>query len=425
MTMKNLYRLFFIGFVFLFGCKNYSDQKIQVREQEFVDLFSPSIDLCITGKEEVNYSVKLSYDNLLIDTFSVKSTLDKSFKKIKFHFSKLKDDLPLLSYKLITTSQIKLELTAINKENKISIDTTVTFKIKLPPIASVSSVDGTNFSTTTSDKTKEFEQKIRASISTGLDRDIKRAAILTDMLITKTLHPTVAIDDFFMPVLKPTDKIKIKILADTVFEYTVIGRYPSKENKVYSDVDLDKTIKETMTNDLQKIKTDWHGKKEGNMFVLEDEIQATYDGLVGLFVINIDKNGSYSYYEVGNFLVDETAPNFNNYRWGSFNGDARYEGLVCLETEHFYGYNPYTVPFIGKAYGDVKEIYVDGKRVSFKVGEELYFKKAVYLDGGYNRVSVKVVDSKGNSADYFIPITIESLDKNEINIDNDINIENN
>ena len=425
MTMKNLYSLFFIGFVFLFSCKNYNDQKIQVREQEFVDLFSPSIDLCISGKEEVNYSVKLSYDNLLIDTFSVKSTLDKSFKKINFNFSKLKDDLPLLSYKLITTSQIKLELTAINKENRISIDTTITFKIKLPPISSVSSVDGSNFSSTTSDKTKEFEQKIRGSISTGLDKDIKRAAILTDMLITKTLHSTVVIEDFQMPVLKPTDKIKIKILTDTVFQYTVIGRYPSKSNKVYSDVDLDKTIKETMTNDLQKIKTDWHGKKEGNMFVLEDEIQATYGGLVGLFIINIDKNGSYSYCEVANFLGDETAPKFNNNRWGSFNGDARYEGLVCLETEHFYGFSPYSVPFIGKVYGDVKGIYVDGKRISFKAGEELYFKKSVYLDGGYNRVPIRVVDSKGNSADYFIPITIESLNKNEINIDNDINIENN
>lgn len=425
MILKNYFKLFFIATVLFCCCKNYSDQKIQVKEQEFVDLFSPSIDMCITGKEEVTFSVKLSIENVLIDTFTVKSTVNKSFKKIKFNFSKLKEELPLFSYKLITTSKVQLGLAAINKENKISIDTTISLNIKLPPISSIASVDGTNFSTTSSEKLKKTEQKIRESISIGLNKDIKSAAILADMLTTKSLHPTIQIDDFFMPVLKPTDKIKIKILTDTVYQFSIIGRYPSKDNKVYNEVGIDKMIRETMTNDIQKIKTDWHGKREGKMFVLEGEIEATYNGLVGLYVINIDKNGSYYYYEVGNFLVDETEPKFHNDRWLPFFGDARYEGLVCLTTEHFYGYNPYSVPFVGIVYGDVKELYVDGKRVSFKVGEEVYFKKSVYLDGGYNRVSVRVVDSKGNSGNYFIPITIESLDKNEINIDNNINIENN
>mgnify|MGYP003445793782 FL=1 len=423
--MKKYSGFYFIGLALLFGCKNYSDQKIQVREQEFIELFSPSIDICIIGKEEVNYAVKLSCDNILIDSFSIKSTLDKSFKKIKFEFTNLKDDLPLLTYKLITTSQIKLELVAINKENKISIDTTMSFKIKLPPISTVSSVEGTNFSSTSLVKAKEFEQKIRGNISTGLEKNIKRAAILTEMITTRKFHPTVEIDDFSMPVLKTIDKIKIKILTDTVYPFSVIGRYPSKGNKVYGDVNLDKIILETLIKDPDKIKTDWHGKKEGNLFVLEDEIEAKYDGLGGIFLINIEKDGSYSYNEVGNFLVDETAPNFNNHQWGSFNGDARYEGLLCLTTEDFYGYNPFTIPFLGKVFGDIKEIYVDGKKIPFRIGEDLYFKKAVYLDGGYNRIPIKIIDSKGNSAEYFIPVTIESMHKNEINIDNDINIENN
>ncbi len=125
--MKKYSGFYFIGLALLFGCKNYSDQKIQVREQEFIELFSPSIDICIIGKEEVNYAVKLSCDNILIDSFSIKSTLDKSFKKIKFEFTNLKDDLPLLTYKLITTSQIKLELVAINKENKIKVSSSVCF----------------------------------------------------------------------------------------------------------------------------------------------------------------------------------------------------------------------------------------------------------------------------------------------------------
>lgn len=422
--MKVNFIIVALTIILLCSCKSYSDQRFQIRNQESIDPFSPSLDICITGKDELTYLVKLSYDNLLIDTLTLKSTLDKSFTKAKFNFSKLKEELPLLAYRLITNPQINLNLSAINKRNKFILDTTISLIIRIPPISFVSTVEGNNFSTTTLDKSKEYEKKIREIFSDGNEDNIKRAAILTDMIVTKTLHPTVTIDERTLPILKATDKIKIKILTDTVYEYTVIGRYPSKNNKDYSDVDLDKQIKETMTNDLTQIKSDWHGNKIGNQYVLEDEIEATYSGLVGLYVINIDKNGSYSYYEVANYIVDETAPMFNNYKYGTFKGDERYEGLLCLSTEHFYGFNPYKVPFIGQVYGDIKEIYVDGKRIPFSVGTDLYFKKSIYLDGGYNRITVKLIDSKGNSAEYFIPVTIESLDKNEINIDNDINIEN-
>lgn len=425
MATNKYYKLLLLGIVFLFSCKNYNDHTIQVREQEFLDLFSPSINFCITGKEEINYSVKLFHNNLLLDTFSINSTLGESFKKFKFDFSKLKANLPLVSYKIITTSQIKLKLIAINNENKSRIDTTISFKVKLPPITCVSSVEGINFTSTFSNKIKKFENKIRTSVSLGIERDITRAAILTDMLNTKNPHPTVVIDDFSMPILKSTEKIKIKVLIDTVYPHTFISIFPSKNNKKYSDVDLDQKIKEKIKRGLHKNKNDWFGKKEGKMYVLEDVMTTTYDGLVGLFVINIDNDANYSYFEVGNFFVDKTAPNFTNVNWNSFNGDSRYEGLLWLENKHFYGYNPYSVPFVGMVYGDVKEIYVDGKKISFKVGEELYFRKYIYLDGGYNRVPIKIVDSKGNSANYFIPITIESLDKNEINIENEIQIENN
>ncbi len=105
----------------------------------------------------------------------------------------------------------------------------------------------------------------------------------------------------------------------------------------------------------------------GDQYVLEDEIEATYSGLVGLYVINIDKNGLYTYHEVANYIVDETAPMFNNYKYGTFTGDERFEGLLCLSTENFYGFNPYKVPFTGQVYGDIKEIYVDGKRIPFTV----------------------------------------------------------
>jgi hypothetical protein len=411
--------------ILLYSCKSYSDQKIQIRNQEVIDPFSAALDICITGKDELSYLVKLSYDDLLLDTLTLMSGLDKSFAKVQFDFSTLKEELPLLAYRIVINPQIGLHLSAASKKKKIVLDTTVFLKIRIPPISVASTIYGDNFSTTTLDKTKKYEQKIKENFADGDEDDIKRAAILTDMILTKSLHPTVRINERSVPILRATDKVKIKILTDTIYEYTVVGRYPSKKNKDYSDVDMDKQIKETIKNDLAELKSDWQGVKIGDRYVLEDEVEATYSGLVGLYVINIDKHGLYSYHEVANYLVDESAPMFNNYRYGRFNGDERFEGLLCLSTEHFYGFNPYKVPFTGRVYGDIKEIYVDGKKIPFAVGADLYFKKSIYLDGGYNRITVKLIDSKGNSAEYYIPITIESLDKSEINIDNDINIENN
>ena len=81
------------------------------------------------------------------------------------------------------------------------------------------------------------------------------------------------------------------------------------------------------------------------------------------------------------------------------------------------------VPFVGRAYGDIKAIYVDNMKVNFKVGEEIYFKKKVYLDGGYNRIPIKIIDFSGNTTESYIPITIEDMNTNDINIDNNINID--
>ncbi len=144
--------------------------------------------------------------------------------------------MPLLAYRIIKNPQINLNLSATNKKNKLTLDTTISFKIKIPPVSFVSNVYGNNFSTTTLENTKKFEQKIRDNFSDANEYNIKRAAILTDIILTKSLHPTVTINERSLPILKTTDKIQINILTDTVYEYSMIGRYPSKNNKDYFDV---------------------------------------------------------------------------------------------------------------------------------------------------------------------------------------------
>ena len=95
-----------------------------------------------------------------------------------------------------------------------------------------------------------------------------------------------------------------------------------------------------------------------------------------------------------------------------------------MSTKNFYGHNPYNVPFVGKAYGDISKIYIDNIQVPFKIGEEIYFKKRVYLDGGYNRIPVKIIDKIGNVTESFITVTIESMSNIKIDIDNEVNIDN-
>jgi hypothetical protein len=408
----------------MFGCKSYEDHDIHFKTQEFLNVFDSKINFCISGKEEVKYFVKLSYNDVLIDTMSILSTLDQSFKEFNFKLSNLNEELPIMAYKLLLDSEIKLKLSATNLENKIYLDTVITVNVRIPPICAISKVTGNNFANASLNNVLEFKQKIRSYFSAGRESDIDKAAILADMLISNSCHPTVTIQDLILPVLKTTDKIKVRILVDTVFDYSFIWRYPSIENKVYSDIDIEKAITDALNNQENKLQSEWHGEMEGESYVLEDDFQASLVGLIGIFVVNVDNSGSFTYHEFGNFLVDESPPSFNESNWCSFSGDPRYEGLLCLSTESFYGYNPYSVPFLGTVHGDVAEIYVDGKRIPFSGDKELYFKKSIYLDGGYNRVKVKVVDIKGNSAEYFIPITIESLEENNINIENEINIEN-
>jgi hypothetical protein len=403
----------------LISCTNYSDHKFLISKENKINLLSPSIDLCITGDQELNYRVTITTGDYLIDTLSIKSTREMSFTKAKLNFSNLKENLPLVIYRLVENPKLKITISAIGGNYKVRLDTTITLDIKIPPVSLVSILNENEYTPTSLVllNSEKNELKLKKSIPNLNETKIKKTEVLSDMIIRNSYHPAVSISESDLPIHKITDKIKVSVLTDTLYEYSIIGRYPSKNNKIYSEIDIDKEIKKVIKNNLSSLKSDWLGKKNGNLFVLEDEINAEYEGLVGLFVININKDGLYSYQEVANFIVDDTAPEFENREYGTFRGDDRYEGLVCLSTENFYGFNPYKVPFIGQVYGDIKEIFVDGKRIPFTVGNDLYFKKSIYLDGGYNRISIKLVDLRGNSAEYFIPVSIKSLDINEINID--------
>ena len=82
---------------------------------------------------------------------------------------------------------------------------------------------------------------------------------------------------------------------------------------------------------------------------------------------------------------------------------------VCLGTKAFSGYSPYDIPFAGQVGGQIKELYVNDKKVDIRNRKDLYFRQKIKLAKGYNRVPVKIVVSKGGSSDYYIEITIEDI----------------
>jgi hypothetical protein len=89
--------------------------------------------------------------------------------------------------------------------------------------------------------------------------------------------------------------------------------------------------------------------------------------------------------------------------------DVFYEGKVCIDYKEFYGHSPYNIPFVANIFGDVKELYVDDKKIKFTGEGEVFFRQKVYLEQGYNRIPVKVVGKSGMSRLGYIEVTISPI----------------
>jgi hypothetical protein len=83
------------------------------------------------------------------------------------------------------------------------------------------------------------------------------------------------------------------------------------------------------------------------------------------------------------------------------------EFTLCLDTKEFKSYGDvYDVPFVGKVGEKVKEIYVDGMKMTINDRNDLFFRKKIRLVGGYNRISVKTVAELGCSKEFYLTINI-------------------
>ena len=145
---------------------------------------------------------------------------------------------------------------------------------------------------------------------------------------------------------------------------------------------------------------------------------APSSGLQDLLLICYDGD-SYSTQRIARVCIDNEAPQLSTSgSWCSIN-DMPHEGCVSVSLEHWEGYLPNVeVPFIGYMRGDVRALYVDNKRVYELKEGRFFFRKTLYLRGGYNEFEVKAVDRLGNISKGVVSTTTESTSDIDIDLNN-------
>ncbi len=400
--MNSKILIIILSIVSLTSCKDFSDLKL-VTKSNSINIINSEIEIALVGSEPIEGVLKIKIGGQTIGEGEIKSHFDSEFEVYKIHFSELGNELNSVISTIRENKELEIHLLFINEQEKLKIEKKTSITIEIPPISRIVKIEGEKF------------EKINKTTSSLLTEVVKNKTRITESLNQSSN----------LNILKELDQIRIKLLVDTVYHKTFIWRYPTKNNNFYSINDIESNLIKEMNNDDGKLNTEYEGKTEDGRYVITDEYTVEDDrGEIGLYLINIDVSGNYFIQYFGSYLTDGISPKFTNSSYCSFNGNPKIEGQVCLENKHFYGYNPYNVPFVGIAKGDIAKIFIDKKQVPFKIGQEIFFKKRIYLDGGYNRIPIKIIDKMGNVTESFIPVTIESMTDTKIDIDNEINIDN-
>lgn len=382
------------------SCKDYSDLELKMRTQ-YIDIIDPFIEVALTGKEPITGTLRVKIYDEIVGEDQLSSNIESKYSVFKFDIDNLSDSSRRqLSLKIWNSNRITLNLVFSNEEEKVWLQKSISVEVKLPPFSKIENIQGSNFESTYGIKIVNLREAAK------FDSFNFEAGLISRTIILKSRFDENRGINSYKEILKKGQIINVKLLVDTVYYKTAIIRYQIPTN---SESTFERAMIKIIQDKPYSIKTDFKGKKEDDYYVIEDNFIADFGGLVGLYLINIEEDGNYYIKQFGEYLVDMMCPEFSNSSYCYFNGDPWIEGKVCLETKHFEGYNPYKVPFVGYVHGDVSKLYVDNKQIPFKTGDELYFKKRIYLDDGYNRILIKIIDKRGNITEGYIPVTMKLI----------------
>jgi hypothetical protein len=349
------------------------------------------------------YTVQLMLDSRIFHELNFNPIFGNDTTLVTFPTSSLFKDDSFIT-RVCKTERCHIRVKILNNSKHIKFDTLISFNFATPPV--VKNISIRNPATLKSDinlfnDKNDFVRKLLKSNKIGI------------------YHDTPVYEKIF---LDTPSAIFVKVMVDSAYEKSIIARWPNPKNKDYEHLPK---IDDLLSNPyiLLKIKS-----RPSEMFIekekylIADTVSIPYTGETDIFLVNYS-NSSIFYTKLFSVIVDNKKPVFTNAVNGFFTGDERYEGQVFLTMKDFYGYSPYRIPFEGTIYGDIKKLFVNGDEVRFTRGD-LYFKKSIHLDGGYNRIPIKIIDKNGNTEHFFIPVTIERMDEDNIVIENNIDIEN-
>lgn len=404
------------------ACKDYSDLTLSSKTS-YIDITKPDIAIALVGKEKVNGILKVKFEEELLAEGEIGSNLDAVYSSFNLDLKNLGSKKALFASKVNSQSEAQLQVVFINEEEKIKIEKLITIKTTIPPVSNIENVEGNLFDKIHPEKLNIYINELNKQ-GNG-DSKGKRAAMISYALSTNS--KLLETEKRFSPkrVVTKTDKVKIKVTVDTVYYKSLIARYPMSRNSWNGNSrNIEEILKEAISSGIDSIKSDFNGKMVNGKYLLEDEATISYSGEIGLYLVNIDETGNYFIQQFGTLIADNMAPRFSRSTSCGFNSDQNFDGFVCLDTKEFSGHSPYSVPFVGRVYGDVAKLYVNNVSASFKTGEDLYFRRSIHLNTGYNRIPIKIVDKKGHVTESYIPVTMEYIDRGGVNIDNEIYIDN-
>ncbi|MDC1221108.1 hypothetical protein N8Z47_00405 [Salibacteraceae bacterium] len=410
--------------IMLSACSDYSDHRIIIGETTSYGIFEDiKVDVGVQGKNELTYSVELLYKGELLASETINSSYKSTLVPVSIDLSKVQDKSTEFAAEIVNQNQVEIDILLSNENQKIALDSTIKIPIRPLPISQPLSVSLSNgkFDLTTPIQSALIQ--VRKKYPNIYENRMYRIAFLSEILKQNKKGLDVKMNGKEMKPVKKGFDINTTVKTDTVFKHTVIGRYPAFNNSYYNDINFEKMISDYIETKLDSIQSDWNGEMSNGAYVITDNLSSEYAGLIGVYLINIDQYGQFTYQQIGAYLSDAVSPKFSNKTYCSEPSNPEYEGVVCLDNKSFYGLRT-SIPFVGRAYGDIDKIYINKTPVRFVLGEEIYKKVYVQLSMGYNRVPVKIVDNSGNITESYIPITMEYDDDTDINIDNNINIDN-
>jgi hypothetical protein len=362
------------------SCNPYSDLKIIVKNNT-IDICNPQIEVAVQGSKLTEGILTIKSEDTVIGLGEIQSNNEIKYSIIDLNFSNYKSNIDTLINKIKVDNELGIELTYQNDTKKININKKIRFNLKLPPI---SKIDIT--------KSEKFT-------SIELPSDYLYRNILNNK--TRIVKSDDPVDELI--ILKGKETFDVKILVDTLYYKTAVFSFP-----FYGEKELNLNfILNYINKNHTTINSDFKGITENNKFIIQKTISSDRHNKKGLFLININEQGDYFAQQIGIACFDNSFPMFYNNTRYFYDLSEEVDGIVWLETKKFSGLGIYLIPFVGKALGDIDKILVDNKPISFKLGEEFFFKQYLRLDWGYNRIPIKIIDKRGKVNETYIPVTIE------------------